>query len=439
MSQWTRRRVLQAGGLLAGAAAHAAVAPPLRSAGRPRALVVIFLTGGLDALLSTDPKLADEVAPGVHLPYGEQEIQLVGARRVGPLFHRIAPLIPRMAILNGVDCATVAHQTGTAQIHQMRRVAPMGHPGILGALNEALRHAPLSEVRFTYETVNSFWPQPVGRILLSNYAVDAPEESITRQLWRLAQDSRQLAAVRAALAPQLAACAGAAACMPEHAIQSVLTGMQGTQLPAPQPLEMPRTAVMPGARRGEPEEERNALAWAKDRWAPVLRDTLYLLRHRLSSGIFIQGPGTSWDSHTNNDFNQAVSMDILAPSLLQFMESLSRERTADGALLQDEVGVILVSELGRFPRLNSWLGKDHFPQHPVMLMGPGIRPGHYGRTGPLMISERISFDTGAPSGRSTDAVPTVDDLGATLLRWFGVERPASLGYGGRPLKFLLQE
>jgi len=105
--------------------------------------------------------------------------------------------------------------------------------------------------------------------------------------------------------------------------------------------------------------------------------------------------------------------------------------------LSERVGLVVSSELGRMPVLNLQSGKDHFPQHPVLLLGPGLRPGHYGETDARMIGVPISAQTGKPSASKRDFVPSIDDVGATILHWFGVDDPASVGYFGRRLDFTL--
>ena len=74
---------------------------------------------------------------------------------------------------------------------------------------------------------------------------------------------------------------------------------------------------------------------------------------------------------------------------------------------------------------------------PAILIGPGIVPGRYGGTDRYLMSSPIRWETGLPSARGGEARPTLDDLGATLLAWFGVEDRARLGYWGRPFGFLL--
>ena len=44
--------------------------------------------------------------------------------------------------------------------------------------------------------------------------------------------------------------------------------------------------------------------------------------------------------------------------------------------------------------MRSAAGKDHFPHHPVILLGRGIRPGQYGHTDRTMGGLPISPETG---------------------------------------------
>jgi hypothetical protein len=47
----------------------------------------------------------------------------------------------------------------------------------------------------------------------------------------------------------------------------------------------------------------------------------------------------------------------------------------------------------------------------------------------------ISAETGKPGNARRSIQPNLDDLGASILRWFGVD-PVEAGYTGRPLDFL---
>ena len=107
------------------------------------------------------------------------------------------------------------------------------------------------------------------------------------------------------------------------------------------------------------------------------------------------------------------------------------------AVSAQQCGVLIASEMGRFPIVNGLAGKDHLPEHPAILLGPGLRPGTYGETDARMLGCPVSLVTGRPSSSATDVQPTVDDLGATLLHWYGVQDTRSRGYLGRRLDFLI--
>jgi hypothetical protein len=113
------------------------------------------------------------------------------------------------------------------------------------------------------------------------------------------------------------------------------------------------------------------------------------------------------------------------------------ESTADGIPLAHQVGFVISTDVGRFPFLNEYRGEDHFPEYPVILMGPGLRAGQYGRTDRNMVSTPISLQTGRSSSSAKDVIPTLEDVGTTVLQWFGIDDTESVGYVGRRLDFLL--
>jgi uncharacterized protein (DUF1501 family) len=167
----------------------------------------------------------------------------------------------------------------------------------------------------------------------------------------------------------------------------------------------------------------------------VLRDLLYLVEHDLIAAAYMWLG--NFDSHEFNLRTQTEQADGMCKYLSVLLDELDRRRDRDGVALSERVGLVISSEMGRMPVLNVQDGKDHFPQHPVILLGPGIRPGQFGETDARMIGLPISAQTGKPSASKRDFVPSIDDIGATILHWFGVDDPASVGYLGRRLDFAL--
>ena len=183
-----------------------------------------------------------------------------------------------------------------------------------------------------------------------------------------------------------------------------------------------------------PGSARDAL----DRWGELLRDAFFLLEHRLCASVFIEGR-EAWDTHAWKWDRQRVRMRSFGPALAFFLDELARRRAVDGAPLADEVGVVISSELGRYPVKNAHAGKDHLPEMPVILVGPGVRPGQYGQTDRYLMAQPIHPGTGRLATAGSGVAPTLDDVAATVLAWLGVraEARAAAGDWGRPLEFLL--
>src|SRR6185295_12848970 len=170
--------------------------------------------------------------------------------------------------------------------------------------------------------------------------------------------------------------------------------------------------------------------------ASTLRDTLFLFENGLVPAVLVRTP-LNWDTHYFNLNRQQQCMAVAGPLLAAFLAELPRRRTPDGVPLSEQLGVVISSELGRFPFLNEFAGKDHLPELPAILLGPGLQRGQYGDTDRSMLSSPVSLRTGHPVASPRDVVPTLDDLGATVLAWFGIDDARSLGYIGRRLDFLL--
>src|SRR4051812_32447405 len=128
MKDWSRRDFIRNTTAVVSAAAlwrsgdGRAAAP--KKVKRPRALVQILLQGGIDAILTTSPRIKREIDAKVSLSYDESQIHTVGNVRLGPLMEPLLHYVPEMVILNGVQSSTVAHSTGCFQTQQMRRIYP---------------------------------------------------------------------------------------------------------------------------------------------------------------------------------------------------------------------------------------------------------------------------------------------------------------------------
>lgn len=408
----TRRQFLAGGA--AGAVALGLPRAHASTARRPTAFVQLFLHGGIDQILTTNPRRRGEVDPRVDVPYEEHDIVTQGGVRVGPLLAGLGPLLERVAIVSGVRVMSLAHKTATDNVRQMRSLVVNDQdPGIATTIGARLRGGrPLDSVILGTGWSVAAGYRPMGRCLTLDYLDDQP--SLLEVACKLRNDSRHAAVLSSLLARQLAAPGGD----DRLAIETAADFLRAL------PPQAPGAPTLEASGRGSAELGRQ------------LRDAAYLLRHGLTRSIYLDVQ-YNYDSHMRNLAVQTDGM-ALAVAAVRWLDRELRTMPGDaGGTLADETLIYVSSELGRFPFLNQWAGKDHFPEISALLLGGGVRPGQYGDTDRCLTGQPISMSTGRPSARSSDRVMSIDDLGLTLLEHFGVKEPRSRGYVGRPLDFLV--
>jgi len=388
----------------------------------PRKLLHINLGGGSDVLYSLDPKEPREVAPGIGPVFPSDQLLTRGEVRLAPNWAPLARHLDRMQVIRGIQCSTVAHQTGCIQTRQLRRdVVSASAESAVAVMARALTpEAPVDCVQLGNGdgTFSSG-----GRSL-----ADSKLGSMLEQLLGLANN----AAVRDAALGELAAAGRAAgsSAEPLRAATHLLVAMQGKSRPSPPALDalpaldlasLPLPAWFPRQRfLGYTTRQALQLEWA-----------LFVLQHDLAPSVYLESTYL-WDTHVENSLQDPQST-CFAALLAHLIDRLPEIRTPDGTPLADQLGLIVTSgELGRFPYTNAQRGKDHFPQIAALLLGPGLRPGGFGETDRELTATPVSLATGRP-GRGGSLL-TLDDLGRTLLEWAGVPA-ADLGYGGRILEF----
>ncbi|MBA3393047.1 MAG: DUF1501 domain-containing protein [Deltaproteobacteria bacterium] len=106
-----------------------------------------------------------------------------------------------------------------------------------------------------------------------------------------------------------------------------------------------------------------------------------------------------WDTHDNNDADQAMFHQTTYAGLTRLIDQLAtRPGRAAGTKMIDDTVVVCFSEFARTPRRNIRGGKDHWPVTSALVMGAGIRGGRaYGATTADIQGQPIGFATGNPS------------------------------------------
>jgi hypothetical protein len=126
--------------------------------------------------------------------------------------------------------------------------------------------------------------------------------------------------------------------------------------------------------------------------------------------------GQEWDTHTDIA-DQGTSADALFGDLTLLMQKLE----AAGRL--DDTTVVVMSEMGRTPKLNAPLplgGKDHWPVTSAMVLGAGVKPGVYGGTDASLNGRNVNLSTGKADDKSPEPL-RYDNFAAGVLQIVGVD------------------
>ncbi len=108
-----------------------------------------------------------------------------------------------------------------------------------------------------------------------------------------------------------------------------------------------------------------------------------------------------FDTHEDNSA-QISEHEVFFNGLTYLMDELTaRPGRGAGSRMIDETVVVVLSEMGRTPRLNDGGGKDHWPVTSAMVMGAGVAGGQVvGATDDRLGAELVSLQDGAidPTG-----------------------------------------
>lgn len=410
---WTRRGFLSQAGALMCAATGLRGAPALaRSPGPlkgPRYFVVVFLRGGMDGVYTVDPKLRSQVSPGVDVPYSANEIIDTGSLIFGPHFKGLKDWASQMSVVHGVQVKTANHETGAEQMLRLRTGVSPNMPSILDIIGQH-REQPLASVT-------------IGKTSSAESTAGTLGGSTT-------ENKRTVLDLADKLTPDEA-----------HLLSKVYDSHL-QKVPAWQSsddaqhtrdhlrqasafFDRLRTAPVFEPTRWSERSKRQAIA--KD-----FQRTLWMLENDMTRTVYLK-VFLDWDSHFANANKQTGATKTFTFLLDRFLSELDSRSNQFGRL-SEQTAIVMGSELGRFPIINSNLGKDHFPEAPYLFMGPGFSKGHtFGATGTMMEGLKVSLSTGQPDKAGSHLA--LDDIGTTLLHMAGVN-PRVYGYRGRRLRFI---
>ena len=139
----------------------------------------------------------------------------------------------------------------------------------------------------------------------------------------------------------------------------------------------------------------------------------------------------AWDTHTNNF---AILRENKLPGLDQTFSALMEDLESSG--LMDETLVLVMSEMGRTPRINGNAGRDHWTGcYSVLFAGAGIRGG------------TVYGASDSQAAWVQDHPVSTSDVCATVYHALGIDpafrvpdqfgRPVEIAHGGQPIAPIL--
>ena len=217
--------------------------------------------------------------------------------------------------------------------------------------------------------------------------------------------------------------------------RSLLTHLDGSPRRNPaqaRELETTRDAafsLVGSAKAREAFDLSREPAVVRDRYGRHSWGQSHLLARRLvEAGCrFVTIENGHWDTHRENTRSLR---DVLVPSLDRALSALVADLDQRGLL--DSTLVVLTTEFGRTPRINTMAGRDHWPNaFSIVMAGGGTRPG-------VVIGATDKIGAAV-----TDRPITPPDMAATILHALGIDpsttlrtalgRPVELAGGGKPV------
>ncbi|HEY5937966.1 MAG TPA: DUF1501 domain-containing protein [Kofleriaceae bacterium] len=376
----------------------------------PRKLVVFFLSGGPDGVLTMDPKTTGEVSSFVDNPLHKDNVE-VGNVRLGATWAPLARWGHQMAIVHGVQVESANHFAGTWQLLRMRRRGMMSTPGFLDLIARH-RDSPLGAItvgNLFNRTYTPSWVPLDGSVTpnrapqgLSQFDKLPPAE--LRELAAALRDNARDQTLRPTDRASY------------ERVAAYLDGVQkvGKHEPVDWKLKSDLFAeAVPGMQR-----------------------VLWALEHDFASAGLVYFGFNKFDTHWRNLERQRETNGFFVRAFDRFLAELHLRRNEHGSLA-DQTTIVVAGEVGRHPRVNSDLGKDHLPEISMLFMGAGISTGDrglvLGQNGKDMMGLPMDLKTGRVGG-SRHVV--LDDIGGTLLRLFEIE-PTQYGYPAHPIEPLI--
>ncbi|MDQ3365450.1 MAG: DUF1501 domain-containing protein [Myxococcota bacterium] len=375
------------------AGALALLAPRLGTAGRlrhattPRRLLLVMAQGGWDTTVAIDPKLPGpqaDVPAGTIKRFGNLDIHVNNAAggwpSVDTFFTKYAALT---AVVRGISVASVSHNECVTRMSTGTRDESNADMGAIVA-NDLGNDLPLPYLILGDTAFTGPYAVSAGRVGATNQIIalldpaQAYPTGAAAAFRPSAAEEAILAKFASASVSRARATRGAAG-YNQRRLDDYLSGIErGKQL---------RTVRAGFGARGRTLTLDSQVDLA-----------LGALEQDVSQAVMLN-TRLPWDTHDNNDADQAMFHQSLYGGLTRLIDAMAtRPGRAAGTRMIDDTVVVCFSEFSRTPKRNIRGGKDHWPVTSALVMGAGVRGGRaYGATTDDIQARPVDFATGAPS------------------------------------------
>jgi hypothetical protein len=412
----SRRDVLRAGAVISAGAVVSPWSASALAEAPARNLILVLASGGWDTTYALDPKPGSSTidAPeGTIERFGDIAIWGQPSRpSVSEFFRRYAAL---SAVINGVQVRSFVHSDC---IKRVLTGTPSDTNPDLGAI-------------VAYEHGRDL---PVPYLVLGNAALSGPLAAYTAR----AGTTNQIATLltEGAGAQNDPALTGDPAFLPTSS-EDVLVARYLN-------ASAERVRAVRGQRGGNAREleafvqslERGGLlrqfaqgGYAERDYTPDLEVQIDVAVRAFERGLCraVMMETGDFDTHQNNE-RQNERQQALFSGLIALNERLEQSGQLDRTL------VVVLSEMGRTPKLNANRGKDHWPVTSTLVYGAGVRGGRVlGQTNERLDAVSLDLTTGVPNAQGKQLQTA--NLLAGILELVGVE-PGAYLEGVEPFRAL---
>ncbi len=397
---WTRRQLLQAGSATALLGGHS---PRARAvSGSDRRFLFVFVQGGWDQTWFFTPSFDQDA---VDMPDGAQPAEVGGIPFVE---HELVPSArtlleahaSRTCLLSGFEVRAVAHDICQRVVCTNSSTPGTDHWASILAGNAV--DSPLIPLLHLS-----------GPIYADRFSSSVVRVGTSGQLGALLDGSALTRSDTLVTAPS-----GTAEALEDAAARARAEAFVGTA-PAGRGARIADIAWQTESRLEELQAYASLLhSDGSSGLADQLDSTLSFLSTGLSRCAVVaykswEGVFNGWDTHEENHL-QAYHYEELFSALHSTLETAAGLPGAAGGSLADELVVVVMSEMGRTPKLNAVGGKDHWTFTSAMLLGDGVAGGQVvGGYDEYLLGRPVDLASGEPTKGGVELLP--GHLGATLL------------------------